>query len=513
MSNARVLLDTNIIIYRENKKVTNYSVGHLFRWMDKLRCDKIIHPYSIQEIEKYNYADPREAITLKLDAYNVLKTVAPIDETVNNLMSSCSDNNDRIDLYLLNEVYSNRVDMLITEDRKMRNKAYELGIGNKILSINAFISFATAQNPELVEYKALAVKKEFFGNIDLNNSFFDSFRVDYQGFNNWFARKCDEEAYICQNDAGELLGFLYLKSEDESESYLDISPIFQPEKRLKVGTFKVESTGYRSGERFIKIILDNAIEQNVDEIYITLFEDRQELQALADLLFRWGFIHHGTKSGNGRNETVLVKQMKLYNPLLSAREKFPNLLYTNKQKFIMPILPQYHTTLFPDSILKTENEVEFLGREPHQYALQKVYISWANTNNAQSGDIVLFYRMAYLNEIKKYKSVLTTVGVVDEIISNFSTYDDFLNHCQNRSVFSDTELNEFWNKNRYNLKILKFVFVKSLTEKVILGDLRDMGIIGADSGPRPFTLLADLQFKNILCKSKTDLHRYWRTSV
>jgi rRNA-processing protein FCF1 len=33
----RVLLDTNIIIYCENKKVTNYSVGHLFRWIDKLK--------------------------------------------------------------------------------------------------------------------------------------------------------------------------------------------------------------------------------------------------------------------------------------------------------------------------------------------------------------------------------------------------------------------------------------------------------------------------------------------
>ena len=32
----RVLLDTNIII--ENKKVTNYSIGHLFRWLDKMRC-------------------------------------------------------------------------------------------------------------------------------------------------------------------------------------------------------------------------------------------------------------------------------------------------------------------------------------------------------------------------------------------------------------------------------------------------------------------------------------------
>ena len=46
-------------------------------------------------------------------------------------------------------------------------------------------------------------------------------------------------------------------------------------RRLKVGTFKVESTGFRLGERFIKIIFDNALHRNVDEIYVTLFTDRE----------------------------------------------------------------------------------------------------------------------------------------------------------------------------------------------------------------------------------------------
>lgn len=48
----RALLDTNIIIHRENKRVSNYSIGHLFRWLDKLKYDKVIHPYSISEIKK-----------------------------------------------------------------------------------------------------------------------------------------------------------------------------------------------------------------------------------------------------------------------------------------------------------------------------------------------------------------------------------------------------------------------------------------------------------------------------
>ena len=54
----RVLLDTNIIIYRENKKMTNYSIGHLFRWLDKLKYDKLIHPLTKKEFAVYKYVDP-----------------------------------------------------------------------------------------------------------------------------------------------------------------------------------------------------------------------------------------------------------------------------------------------------------------------------------------------------------------------------------------------------------------------------------------------------------------------
>lgn len=78
-------------------------------------------------------------------------------------------------------------------------------------------------------------------------------------------------------------------------------------RRLKVGTFKVESTGFRLGERFVKIIFDNALQRNVDEIYVTLYTDREELSALAALLKRWGFTEYGVKIGNGKEEQVLVK--------------------------------------------------------------------------------------------------------------------------------------------------------------------------------------------------------------
>ena len=85
-----------------------------------------------------------------------------------------------------------------------------------------------------------------------------------------------------------LLSFLYLKVEDENESYMDITPMFSPKKRLKIGTFKVISNGFRLGERFIKIIFDNALKNHVQEIYVTIYDKRPEQRRLIELLGTMG---------------------------------------------------------------------------------------------------------------------------------------------------------------------------------------------------------------------------------
>ena len=503
----RVLLDTNIIIYRENKKMTNYSIGHLFRWLDKLKYDKLIHPLTKKEIAIYKYADPAEAMTLKLDAYQELKTQAPMAEQVAALAATTDKNeNDRIDTALLNEVYQGRVDLLITEDKRLRRKAELLGLEHKVLSINAFLTIATSENPSLIEYKALAVKKVPIGSLDVNNGFFNSLRNAYPGFNAWFNRKCDEDAYICRDDTGRLLGFLYLKPENEEENYSDISPCFPPKKRLKIGTFKVDATGFRLGERFIKIILDNAIEQNVDEVYVTLFDDLPELETLVTLLSRWGFENYGTKTSTG--EKVLTKQMKQYLSELSPRENFPNLKY-EVQKFILPILPKYHTSLLPDSILRNENENDFVAKTPYRYALQKVYISFAPERNIHPGDIVIFYRNGVPGNAG-YTAVLTSVAIVEEATSDFRSKEEYMRQVQNRSVFTNDELEQFWRKHQGNQIVLKFIFVKSLIKRPILKFLWDTDVIAFPGGPRPFTRITDEQFNMILNEAQTDLSRYWR---
>ena len=350
----------------------------------------------------------------------------------------------------------------------------------------------------------LSVKKELFGDINLNDVFFDSLKDAYPDFILWFNRKSEEEAYVCRTDEGVIKGFLYIKTEDQFEDYSSIEPKFLPKKRLKIGTFKVDTSGFRLGERFIKIIFDNALHRKVDEIYVTLFEDNADLKALEALLDAWGFVRHGIKHSYGKKEAVFVKKLNVVALEMSAKRNFPNIQF-NKQKFILPIMAKYHTSLLPDSILKTEKQINFMGPDAQKYALQKVYISWAPERNINPGDLILFYRMGEDGSNKKYSSVLTTLGMVDRIYYDFKTKEDFLKHCQNRSVFSKAELNDFWDKHQYHLMVLKFVFVKSLKCRLTLDYLHQLGVIDAPNGPRPFMHISDDVFKKILSDSKTNI--------
>ena len=117
-------------------------------------------------------------------------------------------------------------------------------------------------------------------------------------------------------------------------------------------------------------------------------------------------------------------------------------LEVSSSKYILPIFPQFHTSLFPDSILSRENPLNIMDNVAHRYALQKAYITWASCP-AKKGDIILFYRTGETYP-KKYSSVITTVGVVDKVVSRFGSEEEFLNYCQNRTVFSTSDLKKFW---------------------------------------------------------------------
>lgn len=494
----KALLDTNIIIHREANKIASQDIGILYRWLDRGQYTKCIHSATIAEVKKNPNKETVDLFLVKLESYEVIEIPSPLQDEVKTVSEQFdTTDNDKVDTVLLNEVFVGRVDILITEDKKIHKKAQELGIQDKIFTIDSFLEKIFAEHPELVNYKVLNVQKLKFGKIDLNDTFFNSLKEDYAGFDKWFIKKYDEEAYITINsNNGMLLSFLYLKVEDENENYSNINPQFSLKRRLKIGTFKVISNGFRLGERFMKIIFDNALKNHVQEIYVTVYDKRPEQRRLIDLLEQWGFVLWGTK---GEGELVYVRDFSPKFDIENLKVCFPY-ISKGKNAYIVPIYPEYHTELLPDSILNTESPEEFIEDFPHRNCINKVYVSRAMEPHPSVGDILVFYRTGGY-----YKSVVTTIGEVLEVKTNFQDENDFILYCRKKSVYPEQALRDMWRYSTRKPFVVNFLYIYSIPHRINMKELIDLKVLlGVNDAPRGFKPITKEQFEIILKETRSD---------
>ncbi len=291
-----------------------------------------------------------------------------------------------------------------------------------------------------------------------------------------------------------------MKVEGEDEDYTDIDPTLSKKKRLKIGSFKVALNSFRLGERFLKIVFDNALRFKVGEIYVTIFNKRIEQQRLINLFEEYGFHLHGYKSSPGGRELVYVRPLTEVANRQHPKVTYPFFSMTGRI-FIVPIYPEYHTELFPDSILRTESRMDFIENEPHRNAISKVYISRSVERKLNSGDVIIFYRTGGY-----YKSVVTTIGVAERVIDNIPSEEDFIRLCRKRSVFSDVELSRHWNLYKRNRPfIVNFLYVYSFPKRINMKRLIEIGVIpSVEDAPRGFTQISVKSFRDILRECEAD---------
>lgn len=164
-----------------------------------------------------------------------------------------------------------------------------------------------------VEAQAI-IQSEYVYNINVKDEFFSTLRFDYKGFDNWFIKKQKnkDKAYITKTKDNKISSFLMLKEEDENENYSTFEEPFRPAKRIKVSTFKVSDRGKKMGECFMKIIMNEAKQKNVEEIYITTFKKQKTLiNLLKQYEFKLFTYKETTKNdGTIEKEAIYVKNMK-----------------------------------------------------------------------------------------------------------------------------------------------------------------------------------------------------------
>ncbi len=334
-----------------------------------------------------------------------------------------------------------------------------------------------------------------FREIDLADPFFDSLKAAYPEFSTWYNKKAaaGEQAYVFFFEDGRVADFLYMKIETEEVS--DVAPVLPAKRRLKVGTFKILPRHTRRGERFMKKIMDTAMAQDVDEVYVTIFPT-EELQYLIRLFEKFGFYHMANKPHEGRDaEWVMVKDMRAVEGTLLG--DYPRMRTSGKRKWMLGIYPQWHTPLFPDSILNNESYDMVQDCTPTN-GIYKIYISW-NPECVQmaQGDLVVIYRTKDEQGSAKYRSVVTTVCTVYEVKKwrDFKNEDEFLKYTQ-YSVFEENNLKHWYKTNR-NLVVIKMLYNVAFSKRVIRKTLVEKGAL--DENARVSLLsLTDEQFKKII---------------
>jgi hypothetical protein len=219
------------------------------------------------------------------------------------------------------------------------------------------------------------------------------------------------------------------------------------------------------------------------------------------MMEEWGFYRFGQKG----NELVFVRNFLPTIDLSYPKKTFP--YFSRKSNiFIVPIYPEYHTELLPDSYLKTESASDFKDDEPHRNALSKVYICRSIERNVKKGDILIFYRTAAPGKSAFHTSVITTIGIVEEKIDGIHNYEEFVLKCRKRSIFTNIELKEYWDyKPRYRPFIIKFLYVCSFTlgNRINRQRLLDLGIIqGTEGELRGLKQISSVQLNTIIKEAK-----------
>ena len=486
----KILLDTNIVVYRESDNSIKERIGELFKTIDNdVQMQKYISPIIKAEITQNLQGKQREILLNRLNSYNMLqftsKNICP--EIVSKFKEEDKNTNDKIDSLILSDVYTGKVDLLITEDKKIKLKAVALGITDKVQSIDEFL-FKNKIDKK-VNHNILNINKVKVGQLDINDTFFDGLKNSYPGFENWLRSKENEDAY-CYFENNKLLAMLMLKNEEIGEDYSDISPTMRNNRKLKVSTFKVDIKKKKIGERFIKIIFDQAIYSNVNEIYVTIFDDTDDKKALISYFERFGFNYHGKKNGR---ELVYVRSMNKNYIKNDPLKSYPYIDRSN-DSYIVAILPEYHTYLLPDSKLSKESYRNI--HMPVEYAIKKYYITATGFKPKPNiGDNLIFYRMKEGFIPAKYSSVLTTIGIVTDIYTP-TNIDDLVNKVKDKTVYTEEAIRNYYNSRINITYVIEFAYITTLENKINLNDCLENSILF--DYPRGVEKITKEQFDKIL---------------
>lgn len=464
----RVLIDTNIFIYREDNNVLPDNLQALLRILSETKGEILIHPLSFEDLKKDRNRERREIMLSKIRTYPFLE-MPPNPQKDQEYLGAVGQK-VRIDDTILYAVYKDAVDFLITEDRGIHKKAKRLGVDERVFLINEALSVLKNYTRKERIISPPALKEDFVYNLILEDPIFDSLKEDYEEFGYWFknisreGRKC----WVHYKEDGSIGALLIYKFEYEP---INSTPPLPKKKRLKISTFVVTDVGHKIGELFIKVAIDISIKNDLSEIYLTHFtrpEDR-----LVELISEYGFYKAAV---NQRGEEIFIKKIGVeaeviegLSPIEIAKRFYP-CFYDGEhvKKFIIPIYPEYHNRLFTDFRGRQTNIIEHAGGFIVEgNTIKKAYLSHSRIRKMECGDVVLFY-------CSKGQSRVTSIGVIESVTTGVQDAEKIIRLVGKRTVYSRDEIEEFA---KNPTTVILFLHHFHLKNSLHLDVLKEMGVL------------------------------------
>lgn len=458
----KILIGFDILLsYLLNINYTD-GINLLFTWINRIGAKKNTDIGSLSILTHF----VSKADLSRIHGFDIIKEIGimrPEIKFLNNIISGYgqkSKEDFRALLMQLNILLDNNIDYFITENLKIHEFAKILNLESKVYTIEEFIERCTIDYRHLDESKGIEIQEVKFGTLSLKDSFFKTFINEYKPYYyEWFNKKKGDNVYVCKDKSGQIRALLKLKIEECNENYDNINPKFAPARRLKICSFKVDYTGQKLVQRFIRIIFDYSIIQKVDEIYVTIYNNSSQRCRLINIIESWGFYLHGTK--NGKEQVYVRKLNKELKGIPTYDYPFQSLA---SPTYIIPIEETYSHALLPSfDVCRYPLDVE-----PYKSAIKKVItlpfryeISYKNAN-------LLFYQIS----MDKENCGIIASGIFENCNNNFQTKNSFVFNCKKRSIFPESILSDLWYRSEEHT-VINFLYNYSFGKNIIRNQILD----------------------------------------
>lgn len=482
----RFLLDTNILIpLQDSMVVLQPSLTNFVRLCNVHGHQLLYHPASVQDIQRDPNEDRRNRTLARLAQYTLLQAGPACPW--NTILTSANDACDNEILYALER---NAAHALVTEDQGLHRKARDRGLSDRVYFIQSADDWlrrlhepGEVQLPNIDDVELHTLTNQ------LGESFFDSIRVDYDGFDDWFRRKAMEgrRAWVYRDGANHTIAAICIYTVQTDEPITDDGAVLEGDA-LKLCTFKVGDTvrGRKVGELFLRAAFQYATNHQCKSIFLHANDEQQT--HLTNLIEDFGFRYAGLYQEDG----VYVKDHPVDPPALQidpfeyVRRYYPHYMRgVDVQKFLVPIQPQFHNILFPDyrdpgHALPEGHPQRHVGN-----AIKLAYLCHTPSKQPRPGDVVLFYRSRDMRAV-------TTLGVVESYEWSESA-DEIARMVSRRTVYSDRQIEEMA---LTETKVMLFRLICHFENPLPFAELERLRIV---SGPiQSITNIPDESFSRIL---------------